>query len=61
MRMDSPALSGKGSHLSHHTLGGGWPHTETREEASLVVPLSERHRFPRPLKVSPDAGVPFQM
>ena len=51
MRVYFPALSGRGYRPSCPTSGGGRSHTETREEASCVVPHSERHRFPRPRKV----------
>ena len=51
MRVDSPAWSGKVSQTSCRTSGGAWPHTETREQASCVIPHSERHQFPHPLKI----------
>ena len=49
MRVDSPALSGKGSRPSRHTSGGGWSQKEIRKVASWVMPHSERHRLTCPL------------
>jgi len=40
MRVDSPALSGKGYRSSHHTSGGGQSQIETREEALWFMPNS---------------------
>ena len=51
MRVDSPALSGKGSRPSRHTSGGGWSQKEIRKVASWVMPHSERHQFPCPLLI----------
>ena len=51
MRVDSPALSGKGSRPSRHTSGGGWSQKEIRKVASWVMPNSERHQFPCPLLI----------
>ena len=61
MRVDSPALSEMESRHSRRTLGGGWSHIESREEALWVMPHSERHRFPHPFKVSPYARATLQM
>ena len=61
MRVDSPALSGKGSLPSRRTSGGGRSLTETQEEVSWVMPHSERLWFPHPLKKGPDARAPLQM
>ena len=60
MRVDSSALSGKGSPPSRCTSGGGWSHTEPREEPSWVWPHSEKHQLPHPLKVSPMPGHLFE-
>ena len=51
MRVDSPALSGKGSQTSSRTSGGGWSHEEILEVASWLMSHSERHRFPRALLI----------
>ena len=60
MRVDSPALGGKRSRTSHRTARRGWSHFETRVEASCVVPHSQTHQFPRPLKISSDAWNLFE-
>ena len=51
MRVDSPALSGKGSRPSRRISGGDWSHKEIREVALWVMPHSERNRFPHPLLI----------
>ena len=51
MRVDSPALSGKGSQTSSRTSGGGWSHEEILEVASWLMSHSERHQFPRALLI----------
>ena len=51
MRVDSPALSGKGSQTSSRTSGGGWSHEEILEVASWLMSHSERHRFPHALLI----------
>ena len=61
MRVDSPAMSAKGSRPYRRTSGRGRSHIEIREEASWVVQLEERQRFPCPLKISPDARAPLRM
>ena len=61
MRINSLALSGKGSRSSRHTSGRGQSHIETRAEDSWVVPHSERYQFPCPLKISRDAWAPLRM
>ena len=50
-RVDSPALSGRGSRPSRPTSRGVRSHTETREVASWVMPHSSRHRRQRPLLI----------
>ena len=60
MRVDSPALSGKGSRPSHRTSRGVRSHIGTREEALWVMPHSEKHHYPRSLKISPDAQAPLE-
>ena len=55
MRVDSPALSEKESPHSRHTSRGGRSRIETQQEASWFMPQCQRHRFPHPLKIRPDA------
>ena len=61
MRINFHASSGKGSRPSLFTSGGGRAHTETPEEASWVMPHSNRHQFPHPIKISPDVQAPLRM
>ena len=61
MRVNNPALSGKGSQRSCRTSGGGQSHIETQEEASWIMPHSKRHGFPRPFKIRPDVRVTLRM
>ena len=56
MRVDSPVLCGKQSRRSCRYSRGGQSHIETRQETSWVVPQSQRHRFPHPLKIRPDSN-----
>ena len=61
IRVDSPALSEKESRHSRHTSRGGWSHIETRQEPSWVIPQCQRHRFPYPLEIRPNAPAPIRM
>ena len=61
MRVDSPAFSGKESRRSYCPSRGGRSHSETRVEPSWVVPQSQRHLFPHPLEIRPDAPPPIRM
>ena len=61
MRVDSPAFSGKESRRSHRPSRRGRSHSETRVEPSWVVPQSQRHLFPHPLEIRPDAPPPIRM
>ena len=51
MRVDSPALSGRGSRPSRRNSGWGRSHEEIRDVASWMVPYSERPQFPCPLMI----------
>ena len=50
-RVDSPALSGRGSRPSGRTSGWGRSHEDIPEVASWVVPHSVGPRFPGPLLI----------
>ena len=61
MKVDSPALSGKESRRSLCSSRGGRSHIETQQKPSWVVPQPQRHRFPHPLEIRPDAPAPIRM
>ena len=61
MRVNSPAFSGKESRRSHCPSRGGQSHSETRVEPSWVMPQSQRHLFPHPLEIRPDAPALIRM
>ena len=50
-RVESPALSRRGSRPSRHTTGWGQSHEEIRDVASWLVPHSEWPQFPGPLLI----------
>ena len=50
-KLETPALSGRGSQTSRRTSGWGQSHEGSRDVASWVVPHAERPRFPGPLLI----------
>src|SRR5574337_789370 len=58
-RVDSPALSGRGSRPSGRTSGLGRSHEDIPDVASWVVPHSEGPRFPGRLSARASECVPF--
>ena len=50
-RVESPALSGRGSRPSGRTLGRGPSHDDIPDVASWVLPRCEAPRFPGPLLI----------